>query len=374
MIKYTYAIIYFLRVYFITYLFIDCRTTYEEDFKMFSTNNLSQSVHICSCLKVIYIASRDFSKTTIFARMANGWSICTVITWHWVGWRKLGSWVFGLLLPSASPSSLIWISLRSPNPMEKSSWVWNLCLTLLGQRCLCSEWQSSNKKTPNFKYYQLFTNNFILKETRPAVWQPHCKALFEFSPWSSIPSIQRSGASESHSNVCLLIPGLFLRPTSSAKAGLRSLHGSGPVGADPSSYGEGCFPDDAGSTGSVASVRSGWGVTCAFVMSSPGHVHEPRRWRTAPGADKRTNVERSALICQWLVCYCGEGQANKWHRFRVRDGGNHVNGGLNAITPQPKKGSQWYFNDLNSEPWLSLEFSRSQLLKYTSAWALLQTS
>lgn len=58
----------------------------------------------------------------------------------------------------------------------------------------------------------------------------------------------------------------------------------------------------------------------------------------------------------------------------MRDGGNHENGRLNAITPQPKKGSQWYFSDLNSEPWLSLEFSRSQLLKYTSAWALLQTS
>lgn len=139
----------------------------------------------------------------------------------------------GLLLPSASPSSLIWISLKSSNPMEKSSWVWNLCLTLLGQRCLCSKWQSSNEKTPNFKYYQLFTNNFILKETWPAAWQPHCKALFKFSPWSSILSIQGSGASESHSNVHLLIPGLFLRPMSSAKAGLRFLHGYGPVGADP---------------------------------------------------------------------------------------------------------------------------------------------
>lgn len=41
---------------------------------MFSTNSLSRSF-LFFCLEVIYIASRDFFKTIVFARMAKGLSI-----------------------------------------------------------------------------------------------------------------------------------------------------------------------------------------------------------------------------------------------------------------------------------------------------------
>lgn len=86
-----------------------------------------------------------------------------------MGSKVLGSQVFGPLPPSASPFYLIWISQGAPVPWEKQQLGLKPLPNSSRVRVLIFPATVLRKETPNFKYYELFANNFILKETWPVV-------------------------------------------------------------------------------------------------------------------------------------------------------------------------------------------------------------